>query len=110
MLGDGGAAYTNQSFWTQAREGLDITTVIFANHSYNILNVEYDRLGLTEMGDVAASLFDIGNPEINWVDMAKSFGVPGATADTAEELCSLLEQSYQTPGPFLIQANGELQR
>ncbi len=110
LLGDGGAAYTNQSFWTQARESLNVTTVIFANRSYNILNVEYARLGVSEVGDIAASLFDIGNPTINWVDMAKGFGVPGATADTAEELCSLLEQSYATPGPFLIQANGELQR
>jgi len=110
MLGDGGADYTNQSFWTQAREGLNVTTVIFANHSYNILNVEYGRLGVTEVGDIAASLFDIGNPRINWVDMARSFGVPGARADTAEELTRLLEQSYQTPGPFLIQAEGELQR
>ena len=110
MLGDGGAAYTNQSFWTQAREGLNVTTVIFANHSYNILNVEYARLGVKEIGDIAASLFDIGNPKINWVDMARSFGVPGASANTAEELTKLLEQSYRTPGPFLIQANGQLQR
>lgn len=110
MLGDGGAAYTNQSFWTQAREGLNVTTLIFANRSYNILNVEYARLGVTDVGDIAASLFDIGNPALNWVDMAKGFGVPGATADTAEELCSLLEKSYETPGPFVIQANGELQR
>ncbi len=107
MLGDGGAAYTNQSFWTQAREGLNVTTLIFANRSYNILTVEYARLGATKVGDIAASLFDIGNPDINWVDMASSFGVPGATADTAEELCNLLEKSYETPGPFLIQANGE---
>lgn len=110
MLGDGGAAYTNQSFWTQAREGLDVTTVIFANNSYNILNVEYGRLGVTDVGEIAASLFDIGNPKIDWVDMARSFGVPGGKADTAEELCNLLEQSYETPGPFLIQANGELKR
>lgn len=110
LLGDGGAAYTNQSFWTQAREGLNVTTVIFANHSYNILNVEYARLGVTEVGDIAASLFDIGNPRINWVEMAKSFGVPGACANTAEELTTLLEQSYRTPGPFLIQASGQLQR
>lgn len=110
MLGDGGAAYTNQSFWTQAREELNVTTVIFANHSYNILNVEYARLGVTDVGKIAASLFDIGNPKIDWVDMARSFGVPGASANTAEELTQLLEQSYQTPGPFLIQANGQLQR
>jgi thiamine pyrophosphate-dependent acetolactate synthase large subunit-like protein len=42
--------------------------------------------------------------------MANSFGVPGASTDSAEELCKLLQQSYETPGPFLIQANGELQR
>lgn len=110
LLGDGGAAYTNQSFWTQAREGLDVTTVIFANRSYGILNVEYARLGVTDVGEIAASLFDIGNPEINWVDMARSMGVPGAIANTAEELCALLEQSYNTPGPFLIQAQGQIQR
>ena len=110
MLGDGGAAYTNQAFWTQAREGLNVTTVIFANSSYNILNVEYGRLGVTDVGEIAASLFDIGNPKIDWVAMAKGFGVPGARADTADELCSLLEQGYETPGPFLIQASGELQR
>ena len=110
MLGDGGAAYTNQCFWTQAREGLNVTTVIFANRSYNILNVEYSRLGVTEVGDIAASLFDIGNPGLNWVDMARGFGVPGATADTAEELTTLLEKSYETPGPFVIQANAEMQR
>lgn len=110
MLGDGGAAYTIQALWTQARENLDVTTVIFANNSYNILNVEYERLGVTDVGDIAASLFDIGNPSIDWVALAKGFGVPGGKADTSEELCKLLEQSYATPGPFIIQANGELKR
>jgi acetolactate synthase-1/2/3 large subunit len=110
LLGDGGAAYTIQCLWTQARENLDITTVIFANNSYNILNVEYGRLGVTDVGEIAASLFDISNPTIGWVELAKGFGVPGAVANTSEELCDLLEQSYATPGPFLIQANGELQR
>jgi acetolactate synthase-1/2/3 large subunit len=87
-----------------------VTTVIFANGTYNILNVEYAKLGVTEVGEVAASLFDIGNPDINWVDIAKGYGVPGAIANTAEALCGLLDQSYETPGPFLIQAHGELQR
>lgn len=110
LLGDGGAAYTNQSFWTQAREGLNVTTLIFANRTYNILNVEYTRLGITETGDIAASLFDIGKPDIDWVQMAASMGVPGGKADTAEELVTLLQRGYREPGPFLIQANGEMQR
>lgn len=110
LLGDGGAAYTLQCLWTQARENLDVTTVIFANNSYNILDVEYKRLGVKQIGSIAASLFDIGNPSLGWVDLARGFGVPGGIASTAEELCSLLETSYRTPGPFLIQAQGELQR
>ncbi len=104
LLGDGGAGYTIQCLWTQAREQLNVTTVIFANRSYNILNVEYARLGVTEVGSIAASLFDIGNPEINWATLAKSFGVPSAVATTAEELHTLIARSVREPGPFLIQA------
>ncbi|MBC52605.1 MAG: acetolactate synthase large subunit [Gammaproteobacteria bacterium] len=104
LLGDGGAAYTIQSLWTQAREQLNVTTVIFANRKYNILNIEYGRLGVTEVGPIAASLFDIGNPDINWEMLSKSMGVPAATANTAEEFARLLTRSYQEPGPFLIQA------
>ncbi len=110
LLGDGGAAYTNQSFWTQAREGLNVTTLIFANRSYNILNVEYARLGITEAGATAASLFDIGNPAIDWVEIAAGFGVPGAQANSAEELAAALQRGFREPGPLVIQANGEIQR
>lgn len=104
LLGDGGAAYTIQSLWTQAREQLNVTTVIFANRKYNILNIEYARLGVTDVGPIAASLFDIGNPDIDWAMMANSMGVPAATARTADEFADLLKRSYATPGPFLIQA------
>ncbi len=104
LLGDGGAAYTIQSLWTQAREQLNVTTVIFANRKYNILNIEYGRLGVTEVGPIAASLFDIGNPDIDWAMMANSMGVPSATARNATELADLLRRSYAQPGPFLIQA------
>lgn len=110
LLGDGGAAYTIQSLWTQAREQLNVTTLIFDNKAYNILNVEYARLDVGDMGDIAASLFDISKPDIDWVALAKGFGVPGAKAETAEELCTLLENSYRTPGPFLIQASDSLKR
>lgn len=105
LLGDGGAGYTIQCLWTQAREQLNVTTVIFANRVYNILSVEYARLGVTDVGEIAASLFDIGNPEMDWTAIATGMGVPSAKADTAEELTALLERSYQEPGPFLIQAN-----
>lgn len=103
LLGDGGAAYTIQCLWTQAREQLNVTTVIFANRKYNILNVEYARLGVTEVGAIAESLFDIGNPDINWNSLARGFGVEAITVDTCEALADALQQSWKTPRPVLIE-------
>jgi acetolactate synthase-1/2/3 large subunit len=103
LLGDGGAAYTIQCLWTQAREKLNVTTVIFANRKYNILNVEYARLGVTEVGPIAESLFDIGNPDIDWASLARGFGVEAITVDNCESLADALQQSWKTPGPVLIE-------
>ena len=44
LQADGSAMYTVQSLWTQARERLDVTTVILSNRSYAILNVEMARV------------------------------------------------------------------
>jgi acetolactate synthase-1/2/3 large subunit len=89
--------------WTQARESLDVVTVIFSNRSYGILDIEYRRLGINEVGATAASLFDLSNPDINWVQLAGSLGVPGAHANTNEELSAALTRGIAEPGPFLIE-------
>ena len=61
--GDGGAAYTMQALWTMARENLDVTTVIYANRSYAILNIELQRVGVGAVGPRALSMLDLHNPE-----------------------------------------------
>ncbi|MEQ9452091.1 MAG: acetolactate synthase large subunit [Pseudomonadales bacterium] len=104
LLGDGGAGYTLQYLWTAAREKLNIVTVIYANRVYNILEVEYRRLGVNSIGDKAASLFDISNPDIDWVSLAKGYGVPGRRATTADEFTLALEEGIRTDGPYLIEA------
>src|SRR5262249_6049422 len=43
FVGDGAAMYTIQSLWTQAREGLDVVTLVCANDSYRILELELAR-------------------------------------------------------------------
>jgi len=45
MESDGSAMYTVQSLWTQARENLDIITVMFSNRAYRILEVSLDDMG-----------------------------------------------------------------
>jgi acetolactate synthase-1/2/3 large subunit len=105
LLGDGGSVYTIQCLWTQARERLDVTTVIFANRSYNILDVEYRRLGINEVGARAASLFDLSRPEIDFVALARGFGVPGARVATCEAFAGALREALATHGPFLVQVD-----
>jgi len=104
LLGDGGAMYTNQALWTQARENLNVTTVIYNNRKYNILDYEYRRLGVNEVGARAASLFEIGRPDIDWAGLARSLGVPGERAETGEDFTAALERAYATDGPYLIEA------
>ncbi len=104
LLGDGAAMYTIQSLWTQARESLNVTTVIFSNRKYGILDTEYRRLGVNTVGERAASLFDLGNPNIDFVQLANGMGVPGTVANTAEEFAAAFAQSLVLDGPFLIEA------
>ena len=104
LLGDGGAGYTLQYLWTAAREKLNIVTVIYSNRAYNILEVEYLRLGVNAIGEKAARLFDLSDPEIDWVSLARGYGVPGRRARTADEFVLALEEGIQTDGPYLIEA------
>lgn len=104
LLGDGASMYTNQAFWSQAREGLDVTTVIFNNGKYGILEVEYLRLGVNEVGDRAASLFDLTQPSVDFVQLAASMGVRGWAVNTTQAFSKALAESLATPGPSLIEA------
>lgn len=104
LLGDGAAMYTNQAFWTQAREGLNVTTVIFNNSKYGILETEYLRLGVNDIGDRAGDLFDLSRPDINFVQLANSMGVPGKRTRDAGEFAVVLKQALAEPGPYLIEA------
>ena len=42
---DGSAMYTISGLWTQARENLNVTTVVYDNSAYDILRVELQRVG-----------------------------------------------------------------
>ena len=103
MVGDGSAMYTIQSLWTQAREGLNITTIIFANNSYAILKAEYANMGAGAPGARALAMIDIDRPRIDWLAMAKSMGVPAVAVDTADVFHKAMVDSAREPGPSLIE-------
>ncbi|MCL4448620.1 MAG: acetolactate synthase large subunit [Actinobacteria bacterium] len=101
---DGSAMYTLQALWTQAREGLDVTTVILDNGSYALLQLELSRVGVGTPGHKALEMLDLSRPDIDFVSLANGMGVEAARADTAEDFTARLEYGLNTPGPYLIQA------
>jgi acetolactate synthase-1/2/3 large subunit len=96
--------YTISALWTHAREGLDITTVIFSNRSYAILAMELDRVGAVTAGEAARSLLDLSRPSLDFTALAAGLGVPATRAATAAEFAAQLRQALAEPGPHLIEA------
>ena len=101
---DGSGLYTVQALWTQARESLDVTTIVCANRAYRILQIELHRAGVSSTGRAARGLTDLGGPEIDWVQLATGMGVPAVRAGDADSLVRALERAYAEPGPHLIEA------
>jgi acetolactate synthase I/II/III large subunit len=101
---DGSAMYTLSALWTQAREGLDVTTVIFGNRSYAVLSMELGRVGAQPGGTAAQSLLDLSRPDLDFVALAGGLGVPAGRARTAGEFAAQLRRSLAEPGPYLIEA------
>jgi acetolactate synthase-1/2/3 large subunit len=102
--GEGSAMYTIQSLWTMAREGLDVTAVIFNNRSYAILNIELQRVEAQGAGPRAKEQLDLAGPDLDFVQIADGMGVPSARVDSGEDLVAALGRAIAEPGPHLIEA------
>lgn len=103
LIGDGTAMYTNQALWSMAREQLNVTTIIFNNASYSVLNIELERVGADSVGEKAKSQLDLNGPVLNFAQIAQGMGVHGTRVSTAEDLNKALEYSIENPGPHLIE-------
>jgi acetolactate synthase-1/2/3 large subunit len=101
---DGSAMYTISALWTHAREQLDVTTVIFSNRRYAILDLELQRVGAVAGGDAARSLLDLSRPDLDFTALARGMGVPAARAASAGEFADELGRALAEPGPHLIEA------
>ncbi len=104
LQADGSAMYTLQALWTQAREGLDVTTVVFNNRSYAILAMELDRVGAEPPGPRAKRMLDLSDPDLDFVSLARGMGVAATRATTADELTAQLQKALAEPGPAVVEA------
>ena len=103
MVGDGSAMYTLQSLWTQAREGLNVLTIVFANRIYQILRGEFDGVGAGEPGQRAMDMLKLDRPTIDFVALAKGMGVPGRAVSNVDDFVKALAEGVAEKGPRLIE-------
>jgi acetolactate synthase I/II/III large subunit len=103
LVGDGSAMYTIQSLWTQAREGLNVLTIVFANRIYQILRGEFDGVGAGAPGQRAMDMLKIDGPTIDFVSLAKGMGVPARSVDNVDDFVKALAEGVADKGPRLIE-------
>ena len=101
---DGSALYTIQALWTQAREQLNITTVLINNAAYAILRMELARTAAGQAGERASRMLDLTEPTPDFTQISTGLGVPATRVTTTGELDRALRLAYAEPGPHLIEA------
>src|SRR3989441_1588619 len=100
---DGRAMFTKQARLTLWRQGLNIPKVVFANRAYAVLKREFSYLRVGNPGPRALDMFEIGRPDLDWVFLAKSMGVPGTRVSSLEDFARALREGFEGGGPMLIE-------
>lgn len=104
LQADGSAMYTIQGLWTQARENLDVVTILFNNGAYKILHGEMRNVGVEDFGRNAKRMLNLDEPGLDWLALSKGLGVEAGRATTIEEFSRLFEGAMSRRGPYLIEA------
>ncbi len=103
LQADGSGMYTLQALWTQARENLDITTILLSNRAYAILKHELKNVG-ADAGTIATDMMELNRPDLDWVSMARGMGVEAGLATDTNSLIRELKAGLASEGPYLIEA------
>jgi acetolactate synthase-1/2/3 large subunit len=103
LQSDGSAQYTIQALWTMAREQTSVVTLIASNRKYNILQTELTRHGASVAGPASTALTSLDDPALDWMGLARGYGVPAGRAETGDELARALRRALAEGGPRLIE-------
>ncbi|MFD0933803.1 acetolactate synthase large subunit, partial [Methylobacterium trifolii] len=103
LQADGSALYTAQSLWTQARERLDVVTLIWSNRAYAILRGELANVGAHNPGPKAIGMLSLDDPAVDWPSLARGFGVEGRRVETLADFIDVFRHALSRRGPFLIE-------
>jgi len=67
------------------------------------LMTELTNVGAAAPGANAKAMLTLGNPDLDWVTIAKGYGVAAGRATTLDELAVQFRKGLETPGPYLVE-------
>jgi benzoylformate decarboxylase len=98
VVGDGSSLYGIQGLWTAAHEKLPITYIIANNRGYRIIK---ERLVSFRKTDKFTGM-DIREPDIDFVSLAKSFGLDSRRITDPQDIAPALREAFKSGKPNLI--------
>jgi len=103
LLGEGAAMYGIQGLWTAAKYKIPVVFVICNNSQYQILKICGHVLSLPQAQAGNFEGMDLVAPEIDYVSLARSLGVPARRIDDPADLCSSITAAWRSnSGPVLF--------
>ena len=106
VSGDGSALYTIQALWTAAHHRIPVVFVILNNRVYRILKYNMNRFrAIAEVEGRAGSYrhLDLTDPDIDYVSVARGFGVEGRRVSEPGEVAEAVTEAFASGAPRLLE-------
>ena len=107
-IGDGSVMYSAAGFWTQARYGVPVLTVVWNNQNYQTVRFAYDRYqGKMATTGRYVGMY-LGDPDIDFVKLAESQGVAGEKVERGDQIERALKRGIKATRdgkPYLVEVN-----
>jgi len=107
LLGDGSTLYGIQGLWTAARYGIPVVFVVANNAQYKILKDCGDVMGLPQMAEKQYLGMDLIEPEVDFVGLARAFGVEACRVSEPDELSEQVKKGLAGSKPILLDVSIE---
>lgn len=104
-IGDGAAMFSAAGFWSMARYQTPVLTIVWNNRQYQTVRMNFEKYGGEMAGQSQYPATDIGDPAIDFVQLAQSQGITGETVETAQGLDSAMKRGIaatKSGTPYLI--------
>ena len=103
LSGDGSSLYTIQTLWSAAHHNIPVVFLIINNRAYRILKVNMNRYRAdASLADRGYQHLDLSEPYVDFVSIAKGFGVPAIRVEAAEDVGPAVKKAFASGEPWLI--------